>query len=978
MADYLKLIEKGASTVGLDDELALIEALAETAKNWVKLAKDIHGAESLDALLNSLATEIEDARIAKAFADLGLTEAHGTLARLLGKLTEGSAKIPEKYKKLFEPLSKYETAGGGLVEWKLDLDQGAEIGKELKLGVKAGGALQLDAAAKPKIDGTEVGPLLRIGAAADVKATAQGTIPIRWGTIGGSAEASVSVGLDYYFDPEESTGLYAVAVAQRILALPDPFGFDSVWEAFQKRPDLTAIVYTFSDKASAKVDVALSATGSFADKILADVKFTLGAQTSVDNNFSLTLRALEPAPAQAERRIAMVLGRSSASEFGVSAGLQIGIDFSAPLGKVREILNRAVERSDEVLAKITPFLTPGTWLRGEFNKLVEDAAKSLIKDKDLREALVKDMQSLGSAEAPGDPAIVEWLTGKVTGALDDAAKEFTDLGEGARDRLIAKVANALPEPLKGPFREKATVAIAPLVDKATSELKARLQQLIDLPNRALGKALKKIQATASDKIDKLDKAFEGVRNLIDRYNDLLHQAQAFANDAARAKVTASLKIEELWNWGLEEKIVGTYTAPTAEARDIFRRITRGDLETVRALILGGGQAGDPPGFELNRGRSSLKRTAGRTNKADFELVLFGFSMSASTLLSGDASILIDGDGNIQVDAEGGLEKRFKTKNEQREITFVDTFSLLLAKSAQGTTVPTRAIEVGIGLSYIDEKLKPGELTDHVKSLTAAGLVTADTEAVAVAQFQSWSPNGKAIPANLAAKFELSHGQLLQLMMLDQRKNGRLPDAARRKLMDAVLAAGDQLGRRSLKLGRTRIAQFRGIDEKPVPEFMFDRVREAGGEEDLFDEYRRETSWQQNQAIKDFVFEFRRIVSLIGLVETLGEIYEAKPKIGNTPPAGAWDERKYAAKEHEVARYGGRWLYPGDSSGDVPLTTVIFLATICDLLGIPRLVGGKPAAEGVDAIALTFSRRQGEGSVAEEVPLTQTARGALPV
>lgn len=979
MANYLKLLEKGASSVGLSAELELIEALAETAKKWVELAKKINGTESLDALLNSLATGINDIKVTQAFAELGLSGAHSTIARLLGKLTEGSAKIPEKYKKLFEPLSKYEAAGGGLVEWKLDVEEGAEIGKEIKLGVKAGGALQLDAAAKPTIDGAEIGPLLRIGAAAEVKADASGQFPIRWGTVGASAEASVAVGLDYYFDPERSDTLYAVAVGHRILGLPDPFSFDGVWEAFGADQGLEAIVYRFTDKAKARVDVALSVTGSLADQILADVKLTLGASGSVENDFTLTLRADDAAGDPGKRAIAVVLGRTSATQVGISAGLEVKLDFSAPFERVRELLNRAVERSDEVLAKVTPLLTPGTWLRGQFNALVQERAAALIADPALREALVKDMQSTISADPPGDPAVITWLTGKIADALDNAAKEFTDLGEGARDRIVARVAEALPEPLRGHFREQATIAVGPLVDKAIKELTTRLNDLIALPNRALGKALKKIQATTSDKIDELDEALAGVRELIDRYNDLLEKAQEFANDAARTKASASVKIEELWNWGVEEKIVGTFIATTDEARDIFRCVTRGELDTLRTLIEAGKDAADPSGFKLNRTRSSLTRTAGRTSKADLELVLFGFSLSASTLLSGDAKILIDGDGNIQVDAKGELKKRFKQKGEEREISFVDTFSLLLTKNAQGTVLAERAIEVGIGLSYIDEKLELRELKDHVSSLASGGLVTTDTGATAETQFRAWSPDGRAIAANLAAKFELSHDQLVKLMMLDQRTNGVLNPTARRKLIDAVLAVVDEMRPRSLELGMIKIARFWGLsDTQPVPDFMFDRVQETGkGDDDIERRYDEERDWERDAAIRDFVFEYKRIRALIGLLEVLGEIYQAEPKAGLTPPTGAWDERKYASKQHDVARHGGRWLYPGGFSGDVPLTTVVFLATICDLLGIPRLIDGEPAPKGVDAMALTFSRRKGEDSVAEEVPLTQTGRGALP-
>src|SRR5690348_14995281 len=101
MADYLTLLDEGADIAGLKDELDLIEALAETTKKWRDLARKIDGASSLDAFLTSLASGIDSDEVKKAFTELGLADARDTISRLLGKLTGGSRKIPQKYKNLF-------------------------------------------------------------------------------------------------------------------------------------------------------------------------------------------------------------------------------------------------------------------------------------------------------------------------------------------------------------------------------------------------------------------------------------------------------------------------------------------------------------------------------------------------------------------------------------------------------------------------------------------------------------------------------------------------------------------------------------------------------------------------------------------------------------------------------------------------------------------------------------------------------------
>ena len=965
MAGYLKLLEKGAELTGLDDELALIEALAETAKKWVELAKKIEGASSLDAFLNSLATGIDSEEVKKAFTDLELGNARGTISRLLGKLTGGSKKIPAKYKNLFEPMSKYKD-GGGLVDWTLKLDEEAKVGKGIALGIKADATLAFEAASKTKLDGLPEKRRLRIGAAAGVKANANGDFPIRYGKVTAKANASVGVDLNYYFAPAYDGTLFAAAVAGRILDLPDPFSFDGVWEAFQQRTDLDALVYSFADQAGAEVNLALSASGSLPEKILADVKLAISARASVKNNFQLSLVAPAAAAGQA-RAITVTLGRTTASEAGVSVGLDIGVDFSAPFGKVRELLDRAVARSDEVLAKVTPFLSPGSWLRGEFKQLVEDQAKSLIANKELRDALVKDLQRLTGGQAPGDPALLTWLNGRITDAIDDAAKELTQRGEDARDEVISRIANALPESLRGPFREKATVAVGPLVDKLKEELEKQLEDLRKDAN--FGKALDDIGAAAGKVLKDLDDAFAAVRKLVERYNNLLHKAQAFANDAARAKVTASLKIEELWNWGLEEKIVGTFTENTTQAKEVFRQLSRGDLDEVRKLILKGPDAPVTPGFRLDRDNSSIKRSAGSTSKENLELVVFGFGLSASALLSGKASILIDGNGEVQVDSEANLERRFKSGDEEREASFVNSYSLRLAKAAQGAQVATRSIEVGVGLSYIDEKLKLEELRKHVDSLVKGGLVTSDTTAAAEAWFRAWSPGAKPIAANFAVKFRLGHDQLRKLLFLDSQPKGPLASATRDRLVDTAVAAGEKLGPNpgAVKIGKQRYEASTALPPKPMNMFMRDRVAEAWKPEREYSKAELNTT-----NVHELVAEYTRLVKLIEMFDKLREIYNARPRVDDTSPADAWSERDYADAEKLVARAGAKWILAGGKPAQVPAATVTFLATICDLLGLPRHAEGAPIPEGPDAVTLIFSRRKADSSIAEEVPLTQIA------
>ena len=111
-----------------------------------------------------------------------------------------------------------------------------------------------------------------------------------------------------------------------------------------------------------------------------------------------------------------------------------------------------------------------------------------------------------------------------------------------------------------------------------------------------------------------------------------------------------------------------------------------------------------------------------------------------------------------------------------------------------------------------------ELKGFVASLVEAGLVSTDTIAAAETQFNAWSAGADKIAADLAVKLQLSHAQVRTLMQLDQRVNGRLSDAAKRKLIAAAIAAAESLDakRANIEHGARSVAsQFNHESRSPI-------------------------------------------------------------------------------------------------------------------------------------------------------------------
>ena len=969
MADYLKLLATGTEAIGLKDDLELIQALAGLAENWVRLAGKLDGIDSAETLLTTFAGDMANPAVRQAFETAGLTEVHERLVRLLGKATDAAGKLPEKYRRLLQPIALFNGAGSpadaGLVEWKL-IDESREFdaGAEFKFGLGGNAGIAFEAGDRPTIAGaTAADPLLRLSARAGVNAKAGATIPIKFGSIGASADGKLAVDLDYYFKTGESDSLYGLAVARRLPSLPNPFSYEGLWEAIEAPGiGLSALVLRLTEETRARIDIALADAGAFGPQVLADLSVTIGAAASLTRQYQLTFSAVRSS-AGAPPQIRVTMARDMESERKLSAGFELGLDLTKLAGRVHEVLKRAVEKSDAALAQITPYLRPGSYLQDQLGNLIEARAKSLIANEGLRAALVDDLQAVAGIDTADSSALETWLTGRLTGAIDGAAAELTEGAGAMRDKALALLADpGIPAFARADVRQAVTEAVDPLIARVAEAFTDKLKSL--LPGNVLGAALHKAGASAAEQVASLDAALAPVRALIERYNALLDQAVALTADASRAKVNARLQLEEAWQFGEHDRIVGTFAARSDAARAIYDDLTHGRLDALRELVLNGSPTGD---FQLDRAQSSIRRFAGRTSKVDYELVLFGFAVSGGVTLDGEATMLIDGDGKIQVDARGEVEKRFKTPNESREVSLVDTFSLVRAKAMTESPGDSRLIEMGVSIAHLDESLKLEEMQGFVRSLEEADLLPAGTDAAATAQFVAWTKSDDpraALAADLSAKLRLTRAQAEKLMQLQSRDaEGLLGDQARLRIIGTAADALTEAGARKIALvrdGADRIKADYDVDlsQLSLAEFVNWLIKTRT---DLMRDYPGLD--RPPIDVAELIAEQKRMEAIVGIVEVMGKIYLAQPKAGAQSPVGGWDEKRYRKAQSVLAAYGARWLRTGSlgfkAMREVHPTTVAFLTAIGQLAGI------QPASS---AMSLTMTRRKTEVSVAETAVL----------
>src|SRR5262249_47631821 len=156
------------------------------------------------------------------------------------------------------------------------------------------------------------------------------------------------------------------------------------------------------------------------------------------------------------------------------------------------------------------------------------------------------------------------------------------------------------------------------------------------------------------KVKSADAALESVRVLIDRYDTLFHKILDATQDAARSKVSAAIQIEESRLSSATLEVSGTLLARSDSTRELFHSLTRGDFQLLQKLL----QAGGGIDFARDPANSSLTRYVSSKSKFGIDLVLFGFGITGSDLLSSEASVIVDGTGQVQVDTQAMIQKKF--------------------------------------------------------------------------------------------------------------------------------------------------------------------------------------------------------------------------------------------------------------------------------------------------------------------------------
>lgn len=967
MGDNRILLLTAIDSVGLNDEAELVKAVGVLVSNWATLAEEITGARSALELLRAIADGATDDNVENAFNKVGAQDALATLQKGATRLKALLEKVPDAVITLLEPIGTFdERAGGqkdrGLINWPF-LDETVATPAEeaakgedsysLSLGAKA--ALTIEAGDSWPYNDPMPEALVRMRAEGGLEAKGNATLPFNIGKVVVGGGAAASFALEYYFAVPDQKSIYALAVGERLPRLVDPFDFNSVWDGFAGS-DLAGIHYEFTGSTNVNVAVSVAVAADLAAAIKADLGATISVGFKLDGKYFLTMRA-GPRTSDGGRQIIATLSRqkSRAADLGLKLGLTV--DFNSIAQKVHALLADALGEWDKILKEVTPYLSPGTWLQGQAGKLIEKEAKALVKDVVLRDALVRDLQGAIGIGAPTESELVDWLTGQLTGALD-AAQDWAKDKSKAAASLVDNLGHALPALAQDEIRRKLAGSADKLVDAAAKELKDKVVALFAQDSKALDQALQRLGATAGKAVKTADEALAGVRAVIDRYDKLFRKVVEATADAARAKLSVAIQIEESKLDSTTIEIKGTFLQRSDGARDIFRALTRGDFNTLLKLFDNSPNGAD---FSLDAAGSSLKRYSGSTDKVGIELVLFGFGITGGALLSAEAEVLVDGTGKVQVDAKASLKKRFKGLDAEREIELMSSFSLVWAR-AMATAPPSadRNIGLAITVGHVDDGLKRHEVERFVGSLAEAGMIGQSAVARASDTFTHWIGN----PG--------SNGKLVGSLQLKL--------AFDRKSLTQMLSAGDT----SMPVGRAQM----------IVRSAFDRLRQKKSDREAMDgtiAFLKEKL--PARSIEDLLMDpsgtrrslltevtgsripkilsedqpFMEAVELssgmLVMIEKLRQIYFSTPERREDNDRWTWGPKDYRDAERDAVNAVRHWLQLNNvlfwTDSKVHPRTIAFLEMVASLAGLDI----------ANALSLTLTRN-GADMPPETVVLSQ--------
>lgn len=932
MSNLGNLLQNGAQVLKLEDELAALQALAKLAERWGDLTFAQTTFASLTDFLSRLDDEIDKPDVKAAFKAVGLEKTLQDLKAERKKISElmekaGVTNAPS----LLSPLASFsgEDRPRGPVKWSL-IDQksspiAASSSGNLSYGFDLGGKLELamDAGEDwPYASDGDFGPLLRMGVDGSITSKGNFKAPFSFGSAKGSAGAEGSTKIDFYFEPSDQSQVLVGAVATRILSIPNPFDVDAIQRAFNSRTDFLGFDIVKDGAITAALEIGLGKGVEIANIGKVGVELEMKATLLRERKFQISLRRLGPANTDNPDMQLVVSGHKK-SEDSRSLGIQVVLEFNKLTEFLHAQLKPLVNEWDTALKKITPYLTPGTYLQQQAKTQLGNVVKKLVSDPQLEAAIFLDLQLLlgtsnAKTTAVGDfltDQVVGTLNGQVSALLGDAKGEATELLDGLKKRLPF-----LSELLKRTGKDQVVTAeLEKLTKKLSTEFDKKIKSVTatQTERQKIAKTLGKVGADANAIVSSANDALSEVRKFIKDFDKTVKGALKSLTEAANQKATLS------YTYSVMKSDKSTYelnvTMPADTSQEDYRALISGDFAEIKRLIMESGTLSFGKGTNLHRVVEHQRKYAG-------EIVAFGLTADFSTVFSGKAEIQVDHHGIVSVSSKATANKISTTLigKEKTEASFFDVISMARAKEAEQENTEgkpyLRTTDLGLSLRRIDKEkgLKVNELEKLLEDLTKFELVSAEGADEAHQTVMSWFGAGsrRSIPVIIDVVLPLTNAQVKNIINLGNPDLGDWDGKRARTVEIAVNAILDILRRDKPKsawrideeFGEGLLVAENMLHSRGTAAQLMFGLAQRGWSPSSFERLATRRLPDLAPAGRKLYERVRDSWRLVEMTEELYRVYTGIPIAATSTQK--WDIHRFAEAQRSIADAAEPWLATG--------------------------------------------------------------------
>lgn len=902
---------------GLRNRLGLVAALAQ---HWQAIAGGLWQlgvaapVDSPARLAAYLAEHLGDEPVAQLFETLGLSDLHARLAdagadilapgQPWAKLVRPCSDFAERYRGSTALDSGRELEDGdnpGLVT--LAIPPQAATGAasagpaDLRLSLAGDGALEAEAGAlwPFRKDGVLPG-LLRVGVAGEAEASAGASLPfgaVGQGGVSTGVAAAVSLGL--YYRPAEPERAFADALGSALIAIPSPLDLVGISHAMALA-DLEGLVLACDGSVQAGISLLLGkdfdVTGFLEGK--AGVDASLGFRRNA--RWVLSLR-------RDGQLLRFVLSREIEREREWSAGVGITLDHTALARRVQDRIAELDGLAGPLLARVRPFLSPGSYLAREAKTRLQAAADALVADPALRAALAADLSIVMSPENTGDnSALAGWLRDRIADRAAGVAGGILADAEAWASAIVEDLLRDAPGLPQTDVQQTLSGAVGMLLKEAKAQFEAVLGELAstDALSRALAKELKEVGIKLAEGRSRADAALAGVRELVQRVDAFTHALAERTAEGVEQKLQARFGWTGKDSAGTHYELAGSFADSSAPAAALWRALVTGHLEPFQRILADPASA--PHGVELSP-HSSLARFAGSSRDFSLEVSVLGLKVGIRSIVKGEASISIGAAGDVAVTAKASSVRDVEGFDEGRSAGFVSTWDLLLSKLDEGRV--RRRMTLALALDHDDDDLSADEVSGFLDGLVGQRLVESTRAARAREVYQTWrleSAEGRKVRGRIEVRMALAPTAVERMITIGRALNDpasalHLPvfRLAAQAQLDAGVSSQERL-ERDAKEARGEFAQLARVEDIWRVAYLLRDV-------DLTPPDNGGRRGYRYSALEQLT---PRSVAFSGLLATMARIYDAIP-VGAAASASGWTEQQYAAAERELAQHARRWM-----------------------------------------------------------------------